>query len=423
MLILLLGQFLTGVLLSFIYVPTTDHAYTTVSFIEKALSSGSWIRSVHHFGSQWLSLLLFVHVVQLFLERRYERNVSHWIFAVLLLACVMAEGATGYSLPWDARAFFSTRVAEGLVGGLPVVGRGLRLWLLGGDQINSLTLSRFFALHVLITPFLIIGLLVWRLLERRKISRNHVTRAAVGAGISFLALSIWSLLRSAPLGPSLTEVSPAYLPRPGAQFLWLYQTLKYIPGAFGSVFGVVFPCLVLGLLFALPWLTKQSHAKNRTDTQRLTGGLVLATLSVLIVAMTTASYVSDRRDSRTREQLARQVEAEKVFLQTPFVPTNMGSDLAIQASGTNRSGNQAPDAYTKFCASCHGANGEGAQQGTLHFPALLGTASKPRRTAADIVALLNDPKSYGLEPPMRSFATKLSDQEKREIADWVVKLK
>ena len=68
----------------------------------------------------------------------------------------MAAGATGYSLPWDARAFFSTRVAEGLLGGLPVIGRIARLWLLGGAEISTLTLSRFFALHVLVTPFLIL---------------------------------------------------------------------------------------------------------------------------------------------------------------------------------------------------------------------------------------------------------------------------
>ena len=54
---------------------------------------------------------------------------------------------------------------------------------------------------------------------------------------------------------------------------------------------------------------------------------------------------------------------------------------------------------------------------------MLGVSAKPRRTVDDIVGLLNDPKAYGLEPPMRSFATKLTDQEKREIAEWVITLK
>jgi cytochrome c553 len=76
-----------------------------------------------------------------------------------------------------------------------------------------------------------------------------------------------------------------------------------------------------------------------------------------------------------------------------------------------------------MCATCHGEHGEGARQGPLKFPPLLGVAAKPRRSIEDIIALLNDPKAYGLEPPMKSFATKLTDQEKREIAEWVVKLK
>jgi quinol-cytochrome oxidoreductase complex cytochrome b subunit len=69
--ILLLVQFFTGVLLAFYYVPSVDHAHTTVSYIEKVVSSGSWIRSMHHYGSQWLTLFAFLHIVQLFLTETY----------------------------------------------------------------------------------------------------------------------------------------------------------------------------------------------------------------------------------------------------------------------------------------------------------------------------------------------------------------
>ena len=121
--ILLLVQFVTGTLMAFYYVPSVDHAHTTVSYIEKVVSSGSWLRSLHHYGSQWLSVFVFIHVIRLFLDEAYNRKRTQWIVAILLLALVMAAGGTGYSLPWDARAFFSTRVAEGLMSGLPFVGR------------------------------------------------------------------------------------------------------------------------------------------------------------------------------------------------------------------------------------------------------------------------------------------------------------
>src|SRR6185503_12291055 len=156
-LMLLAVQFATGLFLSFYYVPSVDHAHTTVSFIEKVLSSGSWLRSLHHYGSQWTPVFVFLHLVQLSSSQAYKHSRANWVAAVLLLMLVMAAAGTGYSLPWDARAFFSTRVAEGLLGGLPLIGRLARLWLLGGADISTITLSRFFALHGLVTPFLILA--------------------------------------------------------------------------------------------------------------------------------------------------------------------------------------------------------------------------------------------------------------------------
>ena len=160
--VLLLVQFITGVLLAFYYVPSVDHAHTTVSYVEKVVSSGAWLRALHHYGSQWLTVFVFLHVIRLFLSKAYVANRIQWIVAILLLGLVMAAGGTGYSLPWDARAFFSTRIAEGLMAGLPFVGRMARLWLLGGSDISTITLSRFFALHVLVIPAFVIAVVVWR---------------------------------------------------------------------------------------------------------------------------------------------------------------------------------------------------------------------------------------------------------------------
>src|SRR5215470_17763865 len=97
-LMLLFVQLASGLLLSFYYVPSVDHAHTTVSFIEKVLSSGSWIRSLHHYGSQWLPFFLFVHLIRLLFSEAYKSAKTHWTAAVILLALVMSAGATGYSL-------------------------------------------------------------------------------------------------------------------------------------------------------------------------------------------------------------------------------------------------------------------------------------------------------------------------------------
>jgi ubiquinol-cytochrome c reductase cytochrome b subunit len=407
--LLILVQLVTGVLLAFYYVPSVDHAYTTVAYVEKVVSSGSWIRSLHHYGSQWLSVFLFLHVIRLFLSKAYATNRIQWIASIVLLGLIMAAGGTGYSLPWDARAFFSTRVAEGLIAGLPLAGRIARLWLLGGSDISTLTLSRFFAVHVLVIPALIGLTIAWRLFEKQ-IAEFFGTRNAIAAGLIFLALAVWTFKHPAPLGPPVAEAPAEYLPRPGAQFLWLYQSLKYIPGGLGSLTGVVLPGIALLLLVLLPWLKRR----------RLIGATILGAGVLLISVMTVASYLGDHRDPQTARQLARQSAQEQVWRQQPFTPVTMS--LASASASPQSVVGGPPVMYMKFCVNCHGATGEGGRQGRLTFPPLLGVAAKPQRTVEDIVRLLKDPQAYGLQPPMRSFSDKLTDDQMREIAQWIVKL-
>lgn len=418
-LMLLVVQFATGLVLAFYYVPSIDHAHTTVSFIEKVLSSGSWLRSLHHYGSQWLPVFLFLHLIRLRWCEAYKHRQAQWTTSVVLLGLVMAAGATGYSLPWDARAFFSTRIAEGLLGGLPFVGRYARMWLLGGTDISTLTLSRFFALHVLVTPFLILVVVGWRLMKAPCPSWAIINRSAIAAGVVFIGLAVWTLMTPAPLGPAVANATSEYLPRPGGQFLWLYQSLKYLPGGLGSLVGVVVPGLGLFVLLLVPWLRIGFLRKFSKDPQGLMASVILGVAALWILTMTATSYLSDRRDPRIRQQLAKQASEENAYRSAPFRPAPLRplDEAALSPTGSP------PAAYVQFCANCHGAYGEGAKQGTLRFPPLRGVSAKPRRAVNDIVNLLNDPTAFGLEPPMRSFATKLTEMQKREIAEWVVKLK
>jgi cytochrome c553 len=300
--------------------------------------------------------------------------------------------------------------------GLPFAGRLARLWLLGGSEISTITLSRFFALHVLVTPFLILAVVAWRLLRRGGCWPN-VRRNAIVAGLVFFVLALWSLKFHAPLGPAAAAAGADYLPRPGSQFLWLYQTLKHVPGELGSVVGVVLPGIGLAILLSLPWLEFGPLKRLASDSRKVLGGLVLGALTVAVLTMTVAANVSDRRDPHTREQLAKQAAQEAAWRNEPFSPVLIGPPAGAAQSGG------APPIYVKFCSNCHGAHGEGAQQGRLKFPPLLDVSAKPRRSVDDIVALLKDPEAYGLQPPMRSFSSKLTEQEMREIAEWLMQLK
>ena len=196
---LILLQLATGVLLTFYYVPTTTNAHATVAYIEKVAASGSWIRGVHYHGSVWLPVALLIHIGQLFWRDSYGRRPVGWFAAILLLALTLTAGATGYSLPWDARAFYGTRVAASITGNIPVVGYSLQAWLMAGVEITTLTLSRFFALHAFVIPAFLVATLVARFFIFRD-GNNHqidpsrfsqqVGRQAVAGSVAFVSVAL-----------------------------------------------------------------------------------------------------------------------------------------------------------------------------------------------------------------------------------------
>jgi mono/diheme cytochrome c family protein len=187
----------------------------------------------------------------------------------------------------------------------------------------------------------------------------------------------------------------------------LYESLKYLPGGLGSIAGVIVPSIALLILISLPWL----------KSQRVIGAAILGAGAALVLIMTTASYVGDRRDPQIAKQLSLQAMQEQTARSEPFKATPLEVMTKSDAGGSGP-----PDYYVKFCEQCHGAHGEGARQGRLNFPPLIGVAAKPRRTVDDIVGLLKDPTAYGLQPPMRSFSDKLTEPQMRIVAEWIVKL-
>lgn len=470
-------QLTTGVLLAFYFVPSTESAHTTVVFIEKVVPSGSWIRALHSHGSHWLVVALVLHLAQrLFVGEGWRRRPVGWVASVVLLALALAGGATGYSLPWDARAFYSTRIAASIAGGLPLAGDAARAWLVGGAELSTLTLSRFFALHAFVVPALILATLIARLFvfreragtsfaereaapnaereattesareaatdaavspSRRAWRRAQLARQASVAGLVFFALAVYSWKMPAPLAPPAESVAPGYLPRPGAQFLWLFQMLKYMPAPVASLSALLLPLLLLGSLALLPFLDTPRLSRLMAHPRR-NAGVAIFTLGLALVAtLTTLAYLEDARDPRLREQLAAQAREEAAFRAKPFEPrrvrTGDTNGDTSQVADSNSSSNSSPsgsashaaaattppEAYAKNCARCHGAHGEGR----FANPRLIGINSQPRRTLEDIVAIINDPPAYGLEKRMPSFARKLSEEEKLSVAAWVVSLK
>src|SRR5713101_7388787 len=111
LLFIFVSQIVTGVFLALYYVPSADHAHTTVAYITKAVTAGSFLRSLHAYGSSAIVVVLLLHLSQTYIYGAYKgRREILWLTGCVLFALILAMAFTGYLLPWDQRAYFATAV-------------------------------------------------------------------------------------------------------------------------------------------------------------------------------------------------------------------------------------------------------------------------------------------------------------------------
>ena len=146
-------QATTGVFLAMYYKPDPDSAYSSIQNITEELTLGWLVRGMHKWGASVFIILMFLHMGRTFLfgAYKYPRELN-WIIGVLLLATGMAEGFTGYLLPWDQTAYWATVVGININATAPIAGPFLAQFLQGGSQIGPDTLSKFYSLHMLVIP-------------------------------------------------------------------------------------------------------------------------------------------------------------------------------------------------------------------------------------------------------------------------------
>ena len=137
LLFLFVSQIITGICLALYYVPSADHAHTIVSYIVKVVTSGSFIRSIHAYGSSGIIILLVLHIGQTILYGSYKgRRELLWLSGCILLALMLGMAFTGYLLPWDEKAYFASAVGTNLISEVPLVGPVLQKLVRGGDQMG-----------------------------------------------------------------------------------------------------------------------------------------------------------------------------------------------------------------------------------------------------------------------------------------------
>lgn len=150
----------TGIILAMYYKPTPSEAYKSVEHIMTAVPMGSLIRSIHHWAANTMIAAVMLHMIRIYFMGAYKKpRELNWVVGVFLLLTTTTFGFSGYLLPWDQLAFWATKIGTGIAGAIPVVGGYISLILIGGSDLGAETLTRFYAIHVLILPIAIAGLL------------------------------------------------------------------------------------------------------------------------------------------------------------------------------------------------------------------------------------------------------------------------
>ena len=155
-----LSQAITGVVLAMYYDPNPNNAYDSVQHITNDVFLGSLVRGMHRWGATVMIVLVFLHMARVFFfgAYKYPRELN-WVIGVVLLVLTLAMGLTGYLLPFDQRSFWATVVAVNITGTGPVMGPYLADFLRAGPEFGATTLTRFYAIHMLLIPALIAALI------------------------------------------------------------------------------------------------------------------------------------------------------------------------------------------------------------------------------------------------------------------------
>jgi len=150
-------QGVTGILLSLYYRPTPGEAYESILFIMNNVRFGWLIRSIHSWSATLMIAFCLAHMLRVFLTGSYKNpRELNWVAGTLLLLLTLAFGFTGYLLPWDQKALWGSTVGSEILGIIPGIGPWLLGLLRGGADITGLTLTRFYGIHMLVLPVLVV---------------------------------------------------------------------------------------------------------------------------------------------------------------------------------------------------------------------------------------------------------------------------
>ncbi len=422
----LLLQILTGMGLALVYVPSADQAYESLLYLDYDHPLGWFLRALHYYAGSGMVVMVLVHMTQVFLQggHKYPRELT-WCVGVVLLLCVLGMFFSGQILRWDPDAYWGLAVAGSMAGRVPIIGPDVVHVLLGSETIGAAALSRFFTLHVFVIPgallfFLAIHLwLVLRcgisappvpgqIVDRATYDRDYAE--SLKRGVPFFGDAFWRdalisalavivvVIIAAVFGPKGPTDPPdptlgGANPRPEWPFLWLFALLSLSPREAETFIILVFPLLVIGALFAVPFISNRGErAPSRRPVAVLSVVVIYTTLGVLTYLGFTAPW-SPRMDAWTADPVP------VAIVQRSTVPQLVGGAVF----------------QYKNCRNCHALDGVGGRRG----PDLTSVGTRLTRDQL-IMQVSNGTPGGGLMP---AYGKQISPAEMSVLVDFLVSLR
>nr|VFK80522.1 MAG: ubiquinol-cytochrome c reductase cytochrome b subunit [Candidatus Kentron sp. SD] len=173
-LVVLVLQILTGIWLTMSYKPDAELAFASVEFIMRDVEWGWLIRYLHSTGASAFFVVIYLHMFRGLMYGSYkEPRELLWLIGMVIYLALMAEAFMGYLLPWGQMSYWGAQVIVSLFGAIPFVGEDLALWIRGDYVVSDATLNRFFALHVIALPILLLGLVVVHIIALHETGSNN----------------------------------------------------------------------------------------------------------------------------------------------------------------------------------------------------------------------------------------------------------
>lgn len=292
--ILFLFLVVTGMMQVFYYQPTAELAYSSVTLIARDVSFGTLMHQVHHWAGVLFLWILALRVVRFFFGGLYGRGREMvWMVAVLTFVAATISDMTGRLLPWDAGGYWTTIRAREVTDALPILGP-ITSFLVGGSGLDSLVLTRYYVLHIVVFPLLLIALFYLHFSSVRRVGMSRVDAAPASrslrvAGYDLALLVIFmigglitlAILVPHPFGQAADPFSTPPGSRPPWYLLAPHALMQVFPSFVpGFIRGLVPEAILAAVLF-LPFLDRESAPASRRRMFRVLGIVMLVVWALL----------------------------------------------------------------------------------------------------------------------------------------------